>query len=83
MEIDTYNPRSEMQEETLGLTEGNSSNQLPTLPLNMDKWRERDEEEEEGPLRAPRYTRSGGRHNLPTYNEREDLSRYLARYKLA
>ena len=83
LETDSNNPRSETLEETSGLTEGNSSNQIPTPPLNMDERRERDEEEEENPFRAPRYTRPGGRRDLPTYNGREDLARYLARYKLA
>ena len=72
-----------MLEETSGLTEGNSSNQIPTPPLNMDDRRERDDEEEENPFRAPRYTRSGGRRDLPTYNGREDPARYLAKYQLA
>ena len=75
--------RREILEETSWLTKGNSSNQIPTPPLNMDERRERDEEEEEGPFRAPRYTRPGGRHDLPTYNGREDPARNLARYKLA
>ena len=56
LETDSNNPRSETLEETSGLTEGNSPNKLPTLPLNMDERRERDEEEEEGPFRALRYT---------------------------
>jgi hypothetical protein len=49
----------------------------------MDERRERDEEEEENPFRAPRYTRPGGRRDLPTYNGREDPARYLAKYQLA
>jgi hypothetical protein len=83
LETDSNNPRSETLEETSGLTEGNSSNQIPTPPLNMDDRRERDDEEEENPFRAPRYTRPGGRRDLPTYNGREDPARYLAKYQLA
>jgi len=49
----------------------------------MDKQRERDEEEEEEPRIVPRNIRPRGTRDLPTYNGREDLARYLVRYKLA
>ena len=36
LETDSNNPRSETLEEISELTEGTSSNQVPTPPLNMD-----------------------------------------------
>jgi len=83
LDSNSDNPRSETQQETSILTEGTSSNQLSTSPLNMNEQRERDEEEEEEPRIVPRNIQPWGMRGLPTYNGREDLARYLVRYKLA
>ena len=79
MESNLGTPSQYSQVENPEQSKGTSSNLPPTPPLNMDERREREDDNEV----FPRNVRVGGRRDLPTYNGREDPTRYLARYKLA